>query len=202
MYKSLFINISLIALATCSAGAQAQSSYPSNSVRIIVPQTAGGPSDVLGRLFAQKLSESLGKPVLVENKPGAGGNIGTDLVAKSKPDGLNLLVNISGILAINQTLYKQLPFDAGRDLDGVARVVTSQLVLVAHPSFAPNNIAELVAAARQYHPVASPTVRLGRALPSMWAANCSTPKLASSSITFLTRARYLLCKTYWVARSR
>ena len=131
MKKRLLIKVSLVALAICSAGAQAQSSYPSNSVRIIVPQTAGGPSDVLGRLFAQKLSESLGKPVLVENKPGAGGNIGTDLVAKSKPDGLNLLVNISGILAINQTLYKQLPFDAGRDLDGVARVVTSQLVLVA-----------------------------------------------------------------------
>ena len=109
MNKRLLIKVSLIALAAFSAGAQAQSSYPSNSVRIIVPQTAGGPSDVLGRLFAQKLSESLGKPVLVENKPGAGGNIGTDLVAKSKPDGLNLLVNISGILAINQTLYKQLP---------------------------------------------------------------------------------------------
>jgi len=152
MNKRLFINFGLIALATCSAGLQAQSSYPSTSVRIIVPQTAGGPSDVLGRLFAQKLSESLGKPVLVENKPGAGGNIGTDFVAKSKPDGLNLLVNISGILAINQTLYKQLPFDAGRDLDGVARVVTSQLVLVAHPSFAPNNIAELVAAAKAAPP--------------------------------------------------
>jgi len=152
MSKRSFLNVSLLVLAAWSAGAQAQSAYPATSVRMIVPQPAGGPSDVLGRLFAQKLSESLGKPVIVENKPGAGGNIGTDFVAKSKPDGLNLLVVISGTLAINQTLYKQLPFDAGRDLDGVARVVTSQLVLVAHPSFAPNNITELVTAAKAAPP--------------------------------------------------
>ncbi len=152
MRKIPFLYVSLLVLAACSTVTQAQTSYPSTSVRVVVPQTAGGPSDVLGRLFAQKLSESLGKPVIVENKPGAGGNIGTDFVVKSKPDGLNLLVNISGILAINQTLYKQLPFDAGRDLDGVARVVTSQLVLVAHPSFAPNNITELVAAAKAAPP--------------------------------------------------
>jgi tripartite-type tricarboxylate transporter receptor subunit TctC len=134
--------------ALLAATAFSQSTYPDHNLRIIVPQTAGGPSDVLGRVFAQKLSERLGKPVIVENKPGAGANIGTDMVAKSKPDGYTLLINIAGILAINETLYKQLPFDAVRDLDGVARVVTSQLVLVAHPSFAPNNIRELVAAAK------------------------------------------------------
>jgi tripartite-type tricarboxylate transporter receptor subunit TctC len=143
-----FLRLGLVALAACAGAVHAQSGYPSGPVRIIVPQTAGGPSDVLGRLFAQKLSESLGKPVIVENKPGAGSNIGTELVAKSRPDGLNLLVNISGILAINQTLYKQLPFDAARDLDGVARVVSSPLVLVAHPSFVPNNVKELVAFAK------------------------------------------------------
>jgi hypothetical protein len=148
MNKRSFLFGSLLVLAACSAGAQAPSGYPSANVRIIVPQTAGGPSDLLGRLLAQKLSESLGKPVIVDNKPGAGGNIGTDFVAKSKPDGLNLVVNISGGMAINQTLYKQLPFDPVRDFDGVARVVTSQLVLVAHPSFVPNNITELVAAVK------------------------------------------------------
>jgi tripartite-type tricarboxylate transporter receptor subunit TctC len=138
----------LATAALLAVPAFAQSTYPDHNLRIIVPQTAGGPSDVLGRVFAQKLSERLGKPVIVENKPGAGANIGTDMVAKSKPDGYTLLINIAGILAINETLYKQLPFDAVRDLDGVARVVTSQLVLVAHPSFAPNNIRELVAAAK------------------------------------------------------
>ncbi|MBA2961453.1 MULTISPECIES: Bug family tripartite tricarboxylate transporter substrate binding protein [Ramlibacter] len=148
MRTRTFLHLLVLALAVGAGGARAQAGYPAGPVRIIVPQTAGGPSDVLGRLFAQKLTESLGKPVIVENKPGAGGNIGTEYVVHSKPDGLNLLVNISGILAINQALYKQLPFDASRDLDGVARVVSSQLVLVAHPSFAPNNIKELVAAAK------------------------------------------------------
>jgi tripartite-type tricarboxylate transporter receptor subunit TctC len=138
----------LAAGALLAAPAFAQSAYPDHNLRIIVPQTAGGPSDVLARLFAQKLTERLGKPVIVENKPGAGANIGTDMVAKSKPDGYTLLINIAGILAINETLYKQLPFDAARDLDGVARVVTSQLALVAHPSFRPNSIRELVAAAK------------------------------------------------------
>jgi tripartite-type tricarboxylate transporter receptor subunit TctC len=131
--------------ALLAAPAFAQPMYPDRTLRIIVPQTAGGPSDVLARLFAQKLTEQLGKTVIVDNRPGAGANIGTDLVAKSKPDGYTLLINIAGILAINQTLYKQLPFDAVRDLDGVARVVTSQLALVAHPSFPPNNIRDLVA---------------------------------------------------------
>jgi tripartite-type tricarboxylate transporter receptor subunit TctC len=149
MTKKISRRVALIATgAALAAPSFAQSTYPDRTLRIIVPQTAGGPSDVLGRLFAQKLSERLGKPVIVENKPGAGANIGTELVAKSKPDGYTLLINIAGILAINETLYKQLPFDAVRDLDGVARVVTSQLALVAHPSFAPNNIRELVAYAK------------------------------------------------------
>jgi tripartite-type tricarboxylate transporter receptor subunit TctC len=134
--------------ALLAAPAFAQSAYPDRTLRIIVPQTAGGPSDVLARLFAQKLTERLGKPVIVEDRPGAGSNIGTELVAKSRPDGYTLLINIAGILAINQTLYKQLPFDAVHDLDGVARVVNSQLALVAHPSFAPNNIRDLVTYAK------------------------------------------------------
>ena len=150
--RSILRFLLLVAVAVGAAFAHAQSGYPAGVVRIIVPQTAGGPSDVLGRLFAQKLTESLGKTVIVENKPGAGSNIGTEYVVRSKPDGLTLLVNISGILAINQALYKKLPYDASRDLDGIARVVTSQLVLVAHPSFAPNNIKELVAYAKSQPP--------------------------------------------------
>ncbi len=152
MMKMISRRLALVGTALIGASAFTQSGYPDHNLRIIVPQTAGGPSDVLGRLFAQKLSERLGKPVIVENRPGASGNIGTDLVAKSRPDGYTLLINISGILAINETLYKQMPFDASRDLDGIARVVTSQLALVAHPSFAPNNIRELVALARTRPP--------------------------------------------------
>jgi tripartite-type tricarboxylate transporter receptor subunit TctC len=151
-----------VPLATALAlhGAQAQATYPERAVKMVVPQTAGGPSDVLGRTFAQKLTDALGKPVVVENKPGASGNIGSDIVAKSHNDGHTLLVNILGILAMNQTLYKTMPFDAVRDLDGIGRIANSQIVLVAHPSFAPNTIQELVAHARA-HPAG--TVSYGSA---------------------------------------
>ena len=95
--------------------ANAQNPYPDRPVRLIVPQAAGGPSDVLGRVVAQKLSDSLGKSVIVDNKPGAGGNIGTDNLAKSKPDGYTMLITIIGILGINETLYKTLPFNISKD---------------------------------------------------------------------------------------
>src|SRR4051812_42435601 len=102
--QALFRCAALLLASFAWGQAQAQASYPERPLKMVVPQTAGGPSDVLGRTFAQKLSDALGKSVIVENKPGAGGNIGTDLVAKSRNDGYTLLVNISGILAMNQTL--------------------------------------------------------------------------------------------------
>jgi tripartite-type tricarboxylate transporter receptor subunit TctC len=111
---------------------------------MIVPQAAGGPSDVLGRMLAQKLSDSLGKSVIVDNKAGAGGNIGADAVAKSKPDGYTALITIVGTIAINESLYKTLPFNAIKDFDGVSKVASSPMVLVANPAFEPNTIAELV----------------------------------------------------------
>jgi len=128
--------------------ANAQTAYPDKAIRLIVPQAAGGPSDVLGRTVAQKLSESLGKNVIVDNKPGAGGNIGTDALAKSKPDGYVMLITIVGILGINETLYKSLPFNVTKDLDGIAKVASSPMVLVANPAFEPNTIPELISLAK------------------------------------------------------
>lgn len=122
-----------------------QGVFPERNLRLIVPQSAGGPSDVLGRTLGQKLSDTLGKAVVIENKPGAGGNIGSDMVAKSKSDGHTILINIAGILAINETLYKTMPFHAEKDLDGLGKIGSSNMVLVAHPSFAPNTVSELVA---------------------------------------------------------
>ena len=121
-----------------------QSGFPDRNLRLVVPQTAGGPSDVLGRTIAQKLSDTLGKSVVIDNKPGAGGNIGSDNVAKSKPDGHTMLINIAGILAINESLYKTMPFNAAKDLEGIGKVASSHMILVAHPSFAPNTIRELI----------------------------------------------------------
>ncbi len=140
-----------LVLTFCLSGLQmayAQSGYPDRTVHLIVPQAAGGPSDVLGRTVAQKLSESLGKSVIIDNKPGAGGNIGTDATAKAKPDGYTLLITIIGILGINETLYKTLPFNVVKDLDGVSKIASSPMVLVANPAFEPNSIAELVALAK------------------------------------------------------
>ena len=128
--------------------ANAQTIYPDKAIRLIVPQAAGGPSDVLGRTVAQKLSDSLGKNVIVDNKPGAGGNIGTDALTKSKPDGYVMLITIVGILGVNETLYKSLPFNVTKDLDGVAKVASSPMVLVANPAFEPNTIPELIALAK------------------------------------------------------
>ena len=121
-----------------------QSGFPDRNLRLVVPQTAGGPSDVLGRTIAQKLSDTLGKAVVIDNKPGAGGNIGSDIIAKSKPDGHTILINIAGILAINESLYKTMPFNSGKDLEGLVKIASSNMILVAHPSFAPNTIRELI----------------------------------------------------------
>ncbi|NBY08889.1 MAG: hypothetical protein EBQ84_13520 [Betaproteobacteria bacterium] len=100
-----------------------QSGFPDRNLRLVVPQTAGGPSDVLGRMIAQKLSDTLGKAVVIDNKPGAGGNIGSDIIAKSKPDGHTILINIAGILAINESLYKTMPFNSGKDLEGLEKLL-------------------------------------------------------------------------------
>ena len=102
-------------------GVHAQS-YPSRPVKIVVPWTPGGGNDVLGRVIAQKLSESWGQPVVVENKPGAGGNIGADAVAKSPPDGYTLLVAANNILSINPTMNDGTPFDPIKDFAPISLI--------------------------------------------------------------------------------
>ena len=118
--------------------------YPSKPVRIIVPATPGGTSDIFARAIALKLQDSLGKPVLVEYKPGAGTNIGTDYVAKSAPDGYTLLIN--GItLSVNPVLYSNLPFSPTKDLAAITEVASLMNVVTVHPSVPVNNMKELVA---------------------------------------------------------
>jgi len=121
--------------------------YPTKPVRLIVPFPPGGPADVLGRLFGQKLSESWGQPVVVENRAGAGGNIGAEAVAKSAPDGYTLLL-IANSHTINASLYSSLPYDPVRDFTPISEVASYMLVLVTHPSVPVASVAELVALAR------------------------------------------------------
>jgi tripartite-type tricarboxylate transporter receptor subunit TctC len=122
-------------------------SFPNKPVRIIVPYPPGGGTDVVARTVAPKMQEALGQPVVVENRAGAGGNIGTEVVAKSPADGYTLLV-ASASTAINQTLTKNLSWDAVRDFSPVVLLVLNQSLLVVHPSVPASSVRELIALAR------------------------------------------------------
>ncbi len=131
-----------------SSLAQAQS-WASKPVRIIVPYTPGGSSDTIARLISQALSEALKQTVIVENRAGANGNLGTDAVAKSAPDGHTLLLCDVGALAITASVYTKLPFDPSRDLVGVTMLAYSPHMLVVHPSVPANTLPELVALSKK-----------------------------------------------------
>ena len=129
------------------AGDAAAQGYPVKPVRIVVPFAPGGPNDILARVIGQKLTESWGQPVIVENRPGGGTVIGTEVAAKSAPDGYNLLM-VSASHTTNPTLLKKLPFDTLRDLALVIYVANSANVLLAHPSLPARSVKELIALAR------------------------------------------------------
>jgi tripartite-type tricarboxylate transporter receptor subunit TctC len=122
--------------------------YPSKPVRLVVPFAPGGTTDVLARLLGQKLSEGMGQQFLVDNRPGAGGNIGTELAAKAPADGYTLVMSFDGTMAINPSVYRKLPFDAQRDLAPVASMAQVPLLIVVHPGVAAANVAEFVALAK------------------------------------------------------
>ena len=140
--------IGLLLLALFSLTASAQDWTPSKPVRIIVP-IVGSTNDVLARLFAPELQKALGQPFIVENKGGSGGNIGADFVAKSEPDGHTLLIGFNGPIAVNVTLFKNLPYDPQQDLAPVSLVVTMPQFFVVNPSLPVKNVAEFVALARK-----------------------------------------------------
>ncbi|MBW0170442.1 MAG: Bug family tripartite tricarboxylate transporter substrate binding protein [Hydrogenophaga sp.] len=132
------------ALATVGLPAHAQA-FPSKPLKIIVPYPPGGSSDIIARAISQVLSENMGQPVVVENRPGANGNLGADLVAKSAPDGHTLLLCDVGALAISPAVYTKLSFDPSKDLRGVTMLAYSPHMLAVHPSVKANNLKELVA---------------------------------------------------------
>ena len=123
--------------------------YPSKPVRVIVPYAAAGNADIWARILAQKLTDSLKQPFVVENKPGANGSIGTDFVAKSAPDGYTLLAVASGPIVVNPTLYTKVTYDPVKDLAPVAQCVVYQYVLVARADAPYKSIADLMSAARE-----------------------------------------------------
>ena len=131
------------ALPAVSRLARAQS-YPTRSIKIVVPATPGGAIDVIARLVADKLTASMGQPVVVENKPGASNNLGTDAVAKSPPDGYSLVI-VASSHATNKFLFKQLPYDPVTDFEPVVFTHVVPLLLAIHPAIPAKNVAELIA---------------------------------------------------------
>jgi tripartite-type tricarboxylate transporter receptor subunit TctC len=136
------------ALASLSSGASAQS-YPSKPIRMVVPFAAGGPTDVYARAVGQELSKLFGQPVIVDNRPGAGGNLGADIVAKSAPDGYTVVLGAVGAFAVNMTLYPKMPYDVLRDFAPVSLIAIVPMVLVVNPAApvkTPKDLVELAKA--------------------------------------------------------
>jgi len=136
------------AVALLGATPAKADNWPSKPIQMIVPQAPGGTNDIVARLVAADLSQRLGQQVVVENRPGAGGNIGTQFAARATPNGYTLLMTISSTQAINPSLYRQVPFDPIKDFEPIALVATVPNVLVVNPAFPAKTLPELLAMAK------------------------------------------------------
>ena len=145
MIATVIRSAAAIAIAFFALAVHAQAPYPNKPVRLVVPFPAGGTTDILARAVAQKLTETMGQTVVIDNRPGAGGNIGAELVAKAPPDGYTLLMGTVGTHAINASLYARMPYDHVRDFAPVILVAGVPNVLVIHPSVPVNSVQELIA---------------------------------------------------------
>lgn len=146
---SIFFGLLMLASAAITAASAQEdpARYPTRPIHIVVGFAAGGGNDIIARIFGQKLSESLGQPVIIDNKPGGGAIVATEYVAKSPPDGYTLLVGASG-MAINPAVYARLPYDAVRDFVAVSELASFPLILIVNSSSPVKTVAELVAYAK------------------------------------------------------
>lgn len=140
------LGAALLATGTVPGGAQ---DYPNRVITLIVPFPPGGGVDVMGRIVADKLSQALGKQVIVENRAGAGGIVGTRQVARAAPDGYTLLLGHSGTLGINPTLYKNPGYDPRKDFEHIGLIASMPVALLAHPTFAPKTVADVIEFAKK-----------------------------------------------------
>lgn len=139
-----WLQYALVALACFACGAHAQG-YPVKPIRLVLPFPPGGGTDALARIIVPKLSDSLGQSIVIDNRPGAGGNISAEIVAKSQPNGYTLLMGVAQVFTINQSLYSKLSFDPERDFAPVTQLGIYQFILIVHPSVPVTSVAELVA---------------------------------------------------------
>ncbi len=147
--KRLHFYLILVGSALLASGlsAQAQSGYPQKPIKLVVPVAAGGGTDFIARLVGQKLGEALSTPVIVENKPGGGGNVGVDFAAKSEPDGYTLVMPITSF-PVNPGLYKKLPFDTKKDFVPITLVASAPLLLVINPQLPVKSLSDLIKLAK------------------------------------------------------
>jgi tripartite-type tricarboxylate transporter receptor subunit TctC len=162
-------------------------SYPSKPIRLVVPFTPGGSTDILARAIGLELTRAWGQPIIIDNVPGAGGSIGADKAAKAANDGYTLLMGHIGTLAVNPSLYPKLPYNPVKDFTPVAWVARVPNVLVVHPSVPARTLSELVAYAKS-QPASSPTAAAATAAPPIWPPNTSNYKPARPSYTSPTEA--------------
>ncbi len=137
-----------ISAAAVAADRASDASYPSKPIRFLLGQATGGGQDLISRALAQKLTETLGQSVIVDNRPGAGGTLATALAVKATPDGYTALI-VSSTFAINPTLYKNLPFDQKKDLQPVTQIASAAFILLVHPSVPVGSVKELIAYAKE-----------------------------------------------------
>lgn len=147
--RSSFLALAIAVLMTSLPAAGAETKYPTRPIRFVVGFLPGGPSDTIARVVAVKLSESLGQPVVVENRAGAGGNVSADIVAGANPDGHTILLGTGGPLVIAPIIGQKIQFDPDRDFAPVSALGGSMSLLAAHPSLPANNVKELIALAKQ-----------------------------------------------------
>jgi tripartite-type tricarboxylate transporter receptor subunit TctC len=140
-----FFLLSILFAFSCAAAAQ----YPTKPVRIVAPFAPGGLADVLARALGERLARSMGQPFVVENRPGAGGNVGADVVARAEPDGYTLLMSSAGILTINEFLYAQMPFDPTTALQPVSVVAEMPMLLVVRAQLPAQNVAQFIELAKR-----------------------------------------------------
>jgi tripartite-type tricarboxylate transporter receptor subunit TctC len=145
--KTLFRAIAALAIVLAGASGALAQGWPNRPIRMIVPYTPGGYTDLMARLVGQKISEALGQPIIFENKPGANAIIGTDVVAKAAPDGYTFGTVIAAH-AVNATLNPKLPYDTLKDFSYVSLMSVAPLIMIAHPSLPANNVQELIALAK------------------------------------------------------
>ena len=144
MFKRIVFALAIL----LSAGAALAQTYPNKPIRIVVPFAAGGTSDILARAIGPKITEAWGQPVVVENKTGANGNVGAEFVVRSAPDGYTMLLSDVGAIAINPSVYPNMPFDPVKDFAPIIMVSYSPHVLAVHPSVPVHNVKELIAYAK------------------------------------------------------